>query len=176
MVKNGFKYIIIPTLRVICHNMDREKIFENFSRAIDTTLKICYNPIRRIIQIIQISRERGELVQTRFTGKQDVYLEIAEQYKQYIKLGVIKTGEKLPSVRALAGELGVNPNTVARAYSTLEEEGFVRALPKKGAYVTYGEKEMIEPDKKSVIIALKDMGVSKNSILKWIEEVYREND
>ena len=115
-------------------------------------------------------------MQTRFTGKQDVYLEIAEQYKEYIKLGVIKTGEKLPSVRALAGELGVNPNTVARAYSTLEEEGFVRALPKKGAYVIYGERETREPDKKSVIFALKDMGISKSSILKWIEEVYREND
>jgi len=115
-------------------------------------------------------------MQTRFTGKQDVYLEIAEQYKEYIKLGVIKTGEKLPSVRALAGELGVNPNTVARAYSTLEAEGFVRALPKKGAYVTYNEEGKKEPDRKNVIYALKDMGVSKKSILKWIEEVYGEND
>jgi len=120
--------------------------------------------------------ERSEKMQTRFTGKQDVYLEIAEQYKEYIKLGVIKTGEKLPSVRALAGELGVNPNTVARAYSTLEAEGFVRALPKKGAYVTYNEEGKKEPDRKNVIYALKDMGVSKKSILKWIEEVYGEND
>ena len=115
-------------------------------------------------------------MQTRFSGKQDVYLEIAEQYKEYIKLGVIKIGEKLPSVRALAGELGVNPNTVARAYSTLESEGYVRALPKKGAFVTYNTDSEAEPDKKNVICALKDMGVSKNSILKWIEEVYREND
>lgn len=115
-------------------------------------------------------------MQTRFTGKQDVYLEIAEQYKEYIKLGIIKNGEKLPSVRTLAGELGVNPNTVARAYSVLEDEGFVRALPKKGAFVTYGEDASAEPDKRDVIYALKDMGVTKSSILRWIEEVYGEND
>ena len=115
-------------------------------------------------------------MQTRFTGKQDVYLEIAEQYKEYIKLGVIKTGEKLPSVRTLAGELGVNPNTVARAYSVLEEEGLVKALPKKGAFVTFGEPSGVEPDQKNVIYALKDMGVSRKSILKWIEEVYTDND
>ena len=120
--------------------------------------------------------ERRELMQTRFTGKQDVYLEIAERYKEYIKLGVIKSGEKLPSVRVLAGELGVNPNTVARAYSALEEEGYVRALPKKGAYVIYDAKGEKGPDQKNIIYALKDMGVSKSSMLKWIEEVYGEND
>ena len=121
-------------------------------------------------------RGRSEPMQTRFTGKQDVYLEIAEQYKEYIKLGVIKSGEKLPSVRTLAGELGVNPNTVAKAYSVLEDEGLVRSLPKKGAFVTYQSGTESEPDQKHVIYALKDMGVSRASILKWIEEVYREND
>ena len=46
-----------------------------------------------------------------FFTKRDVYLEIAERYEKYITLGVIKTGERLPSVRVAAGELGVNPNT-----------------------------------------------------------------
>ncbi len=116
-------------------------------------------------------------MQTRFSGKQDVYLEIAERYKEYIKLEVIKNGEKLPSVRALAGELGVNPNTVARAYSRLEAEGFICALPKKGAFVIFGNGDgENEPDKKNVIYALRDMGVTKVTILKWIEEVYGDND
>ncbi len=116
-------------------------------------------------------------MQTRFSGKQDVYLEIAERYKEYIKLGVIKNGEKLPSVRALAGELGVNPNTVARAYSRLEAEGFICALPKKGAFVIFGSEDgENEPDKKNVIYALRDMGVTRGTIVKWIEEVYGDND
>ncbi len=115
-------------------------------------------------------------MQTNFSGKQDVYIEIAERYKEYIRLGIIKSGEKLPSVRVLAGELSVNPNTVARAYSCLEADGYVRSLPKKGAYVCYGEGgETSEPDKINVIYALHDMGVSRASILKWVEEVYGDD-
>lgn len=118
-------------------------------------------------------------MQLNFSGKQDVYLEIAEKYKEYIKLGIIKKGEKLPSVREAACEMGVNPNTVARAYSRLEEEGYIKALPKKGAFVTYGEaqtEKASEPDKRNVIYALHDMGISRETLQKWIEEVYREND
>ena len=51
----------------------------------------------------------------RITGKRSVYLEIAEEYKRFIRLGVLSDGDKLPSVRALAVELGINPNTVERA-------------------------------------------------------------
>lgn len=115
-------------------------------------------------------------MQLKLSGKQDVYVEIAERYKEYIKLGVYKNGDKLPSVREAAGELGVNPNTIAKAYALLEEEGFVRALPKKGAFVTFGEQKKVEePDKKSVIYAFKDMGISKQTLINWIEEVYKDD-
>ena len=113
----------------------------------------------------------------RFSGKQDVYIEIAEKYKEYIKLGVIKSGEKLPSVRQAAGEMGVNPNTVARAYSMLEAEGYIRALPKKGVFVIWEKNAGSDaPDKKNVIFALRDMGISKEVLLEWVEEVYGKND
>ncbi len=114
-------------------------------------------------------------MQTKFSGKQDVYIEIAERYKEYIRLGIIKDGEKLPSVRVLAGELGVNPNTVARAYALLEDEGYIRSLPKKGAYVSFGEAKSGEPDKKNVIYALRDMGISRSRLAEWIEEVYGDD-
>ena len=115
-------------------------------------------------------------MQLNFSGKQDVYVEIADKYKEYIELGVYKNGEKLPSVREAAGELGVNPNTIARAYTLLEEEGYICSLPKKGAYVIFGEpQEREEPDKKAVIYALRDMGISKKTLLEWIEEVYKND-
>ena len=114
-------------------------------------------------------------MQLNFSGKQDVYIEIAEKYKEYIKLGLIKNGEKLPSVREAAGELGVNPNTIARAYGLLEEQGFIKALPKKGAFVIFGDaEEKKEPDKRAVLYALKDMGISRETLIKWIEEVYND--
>lgn len=120
-----------------------------------------------------------------FSGNQDIYLEIAERYKEYIRQGVIKNGEKLPSVRQAAGELSVNPNTIARAYSKLEEDGYICALPKKGAYVIYegdGSHPMskAEDDRKSaglaLIHSLRDSGVSKEQALEFIEEVYGSHD
>ena len=61
----------------------------------------------------------------KFLGKQDVYLEIANRFETYILNGLYKAGDKLPSVRAVAAELGVNPNTVAKAYSVLEKRAFM---------------------------------------------------
>ena len=108
-----------------------------------------------------------------FSGKQDVYLEIAQKYKEYIELGIIQNGEKLPSVRTAAGELGVNPNTVAKAYAVLEEQGYICALPKKGAFVTFSEANAEKEDeRKKMLYDLRDAGVDKETLLKWIEEVY----
>ena len=120
-----------------------------------------------------------------FSGNQDIYLEIAERYKEYIRQGVIKNGEKLPSVRQAAGELSVNPNTIARAYSKLEEDGYICSLPKKGAYVIYegdGSHKTCgaESEEKSsylaLVYSLRDSGVSKEQALEWIEEVYGSHD
>jgi len=113
-------------------------------------------------------------VKFNFSGKQDLFLEIAQKYEEYIKLGIWKLGDKLPSVRDAASDLGVNPNTVSRAYSHLEENGYIKAVPKKGAFVIYGSAEKGDKtsEQKSAIYALRDAGISKETILKWIEEVY----
>ncbi len=111
-----------------------------------------------------------------FSGNQDLFIEIAQKYEEYIKLGVFKLGDKLPSVRDAASDLGVNPNTVARAYAHLEEDGYIKAVPKKGAFVIYGQSSEDESanDKKSAIYTLRDAGISKETLIKWIEEVYGE--
>ncbi|MBR3894650.1 MAG: GntR family transcriptional regulator [Clostridia bacterium] len=110
-----------------------------------------------------------------FSGERDVYLEIAEQYKKYVSLGLLLPGERLPSVRTAAIELGVNPNTVARAYSLLEEEGVVTSIPKKGIYVTDRVSEDHDEEKR-LLSALREKGISKEVLLNWIEEVYEKHD
>lgn len=111
------------------------------------------------------------------SGKQDVYAEIAKKYKEYISLGILKEGDKLPSVREAACMLGVNPNTVAKAWAKLEEEGFVVTLPKKGAFVRVREciNEQGSPSEIEVIFSLKSKGISKETLLDWIEEVYKND-
>ena len=118
---------------------------------------------------------------TSISAKREVYLEIAERYEKYITLGVIKSGERLPSVRAAASELRVNPNTVQRAYSLLEEKGLIRSMPKKGAFVIFGnvsESEEESEDIKalsSLLLSLREQGATKESIISLVEEVY-QND
>ena len=113
-----------------------------------------------------------------FSGHQDIYLEIAERYKEYIRQGIIKNGEKLPSVRVAAGELSVNPNTVAKAYAKLEQEGYICSLPKKGVYVTYegAEDRTQENADLALIYDMRDRGIDKQMLMNWIEEVYGSHD
>ncbi len=110
----------------------------------------------------------------RFSGKQDVYIEIAEKYKEYIISGIYKYGDKLPSVRQVGLELGVNPNTVARSYSLLEEWGFINAISKKGAFVIYNEASTNCPLFKA-IYELKSSGISYEELLDIAKEVYKND-
>ena len=59
-----------------------------------------------------------------------------EKIKMYIDSSILKEDEKLPSVRELALSLSINPNTVAKAYGILEEEGYIYSLIKKGYFVS----------------------------------------
>lgn len=109
-----------------------------------------------------------------FSGKRDVYLEIAERYEKYIKLGVLRDGDKLPSVRTAAGELGVNPNTVQKAYAHLETKGLICTLPKKGVFVI-SQTEDIDEKRVDILKALneyKEQGVSYSEMCEMLKEVY----
>ena len=63
-----------------------------------------------------------------------IYEQVKDGLRRLMVTGVIREGEKLPSVRAMAGTLAINPNTIQRAYEALEEEGYVRSVPGKGSF------------------------------------------
>lgn len=114
----------------------------------------------------------------KLSGKTDVYLEIADRFQEYIDKGIYKSGDKLPSVRQVAVDIGVNPNTVARAYSILEERKIIHTLPKKGVYVseiTVSPVKSSPPLIKQEIEKWKNEGICENEIIRLIKEVY-END
>jgi GntR family transcriptional regulator len=64
-----------------------------------------------------------------------IYLQIIEQIKRSIALGVLQAGEQLPTVKQLAIDLTVNPNTVARAYRDLERDQVIETAPGRGSFV-----------------------------------------
>ena len=65
-----------------------------------------------------------------------IYAQITDHYREQITLGILRSGERLPSVRELAVELSINPNTIQRAYRQLELEGWIATVPGKGCFVT----------------------------------------
>jgi len=65
-----------------------------------------------------------------------LYLQLKEQILKLVFMGGLSPDEQLPSVRNMARELGINPNTVAKAYSQLEADGAIYSLPGKGSFIS----------------------------------------
>ena len=65
-----------------------------------------------------------------------LYEQITERFKSMILCGILKEDEKIPSVRNLAMELSINPNTIQRAYTELEREGFIYSVKGRGNFVS----------------------------------------
>ena len=63
-----------------------------------------------------------------------IYEQVKDGLRRLMVTGVIQEGEKLPSVRTMAGTLAINPNTIQRAYEALEAEGYVCSVPGKGSF------------------------------------------
>ena len=106
-------------------------------------------------------------------GKESIYEQIKDQITKFVKLGVLKPNDKLPSVRTLAMELGINPNTVQRAYNQLESENIIYTINKKGAFVAGNDSN--EVDRVAMykaIEGLKDKGVAKDELLNMIDLIY----
>jgi GntR family transcriptional regulator len=64
-----------------------------------------------------------------------VYLQLIEQIKHAVETGALRAGDQLPTIRKVAGELVINPNTVARAYRELEHEGILELRHGSGAFI-----------------------------------------
>lgn len=108
-------------------------------------------------------------------GKGMIFQQIVEYYKRYIKLGIIKENEKLPSCRALASELGINPNTVERAYKILEQEGYIKNISKKGVFVL-SRHHSLDIEIINRLNEIKKTGVSKENLLLMIEQIYEKEE
>ncbi len=112
----------------------------------------------------------------RFNSSSPVYIQIAERIKNLVFSGEYKAGEQIPSVRQLAQEAAVNPNTIQHAFIELENEGFIISKGTLGRFVTEDESviesyRQIEAKKLAhgVLKNAKRMGVSKEKLISLIE-------
>lgn len=105
-------------------------------------------------------------------SKDPIYQQIQDQLRRFIDAGVLKPGDRLPSVRQCAQDNGINPNTVAKAYGELEKAGYVHNFVKKGVYVADVKSSAPDPKTESVIRSLWESGVTREEIEKAIMRVY----
>ena len=75
------------------------------------------------------------MVHLDYRDARPIYTQIVDGFREQILGGVLQSGEKLPSVRELAMELTINPNTIQRAYRELEMQGWIASVPGKGSFV-----------------------------------------
>ena len=114
----------------------------------------------------------------RFEGKQPIYEQLSEGIMKLISAGALSPDERLPTVREVAKSLGINPNTVQKAYAMLERGGFIYSIPAKGSYVSAkndaAKAVRAEAVKKLTLAmtAAKDAGVSKEEACAELERVW----
>lgn len=111
-----------------------------------------------------------------------LYEQIKEKLKELIIGGILQEHDKIPSVRELAANLAINPNTIQKAYKDLENEGYIYSQKAKGSFVSPRENATdtidiyaIEEALVSSAKELKFLGKSKEDIISIIEKVYKED-
>ena len=77
------------------------------------------------------------LIQINYRDPRPIYEQVKASFRQLILSGILLPDEKMPSVRELAANLAINPNTIQRAYRELEQEGYICSVPGKGSFVAH---------------------------------------
>ena len=75
------------------------------------------------------------MITINYRDPRPIYEQIQTELRRLMLTGVLPPGSRLPSVRELAGQLAINPNTIQRAYRELEAEGYILSMPGKGSFV-----------------------------------------
>lgn len=109
-----------------------------------------------------------------YRDSRPIYEQIKDNYKKLILSGGLAPDERLPSVRELAAQLAINPNTIQRAYRELENEGIIYTIPGKGSFagkqqeVDRGRMNQLLTDFDHIVSQLVLMGISREELLRRI--------
>lgn len=110
-----------------------------------------------------------------------IYAQIIDSFKEQITSGILQTGDRLPSVRELASDLAINPNTIQRSYRSLESEGWIVTVPGKGCFVSANGSCREQERKKMLAVfdetcaALMALGVSREELSARVQKGGTEN-
>lgn len=116
------------------------------------------------------------MINLNYRDTRPLYEQIRDELRKLIVTGAIQPEEKLPSVRALAAELAINPNTIQRAYNELESEGYLCSIPGKGSFITANakidktRKQKLLKEGRELLMELRYLGVTQEELLALLKE------
>ena len=121
------------------------------------------------------------MFQLDFGDHRPIYEQIKDKIKDLIIRGVLKEGEKIPSVREMAASLAINPNTIQKAYKDLENEGYIYSLRAKGSFVAPQSEAAREDNRKKLYEQLSEtvkemafLKISLDEITENVKKTYKE--
>ncbi|MCC8136972.1 MAG: GntR family transcriptional regulator [Clostridiales bacterium] len=114
-------------------------------------------------------------------NRKPIYEQIAERFETLIVNGVLEPDSQMPSVRSLAMELSINPNTIQKAYSMLEQQGYIYPVKGRGNFVSGNGALMKQKKQESVFQSLnelvqkgKELDIAREDFLEKAREYYEE--
>lgn len=110
-----------------------------------------------------------------------IYEQLKNQILEFISIGVLQADEQLPSVRSLASSLGINPNTVSKAYQDLETAGYIYSKRGKGCFISNQNTTVLITQQKlsmfeNTVIEMKRHNISKRELTSIVEQIYKEDN
>lgn len=117
-----------------------------------------------------------------YQNRKPIYEQIVERFQMLIVKGIMEADTKMPSVRSLATELSINPNTIQKAYTILEQQGYIYPVKGKGNFVS-GNQSLKEEQKtvffeklRKLIREGRELEISKELCLEKAAEFYEEGE
>jgi GntR family transcriptional regulator len=115
-----------------------------------------------------------------YKDRRPIYEQVLGRFQELILKGALEPDSQLPSVRNLAMELSVNPNTIQRAYTELERQGYIYSVKGKGSYIAaidhlvQCKREEILDNILALIKEAKDIGITKDLFISKVNEGFGE--
>ena len=121
------------------------------------------------------------MVHLDYRDARPIYTQISDGFREQIAAGIMEQGEKLPSVRELATQLTINPNTIQRAYRELELQGWIATVPGKGCFVcgvpldAQLENQPLLQQFDALTAQLLSVGITRQELIRRISEGGNKN-
>lgn len=123
------------------------------------------------------------MIQLNYRDARPIYEQVRDGLRHLVVTGALQAGDKLPSVRALASSLAINPNTIQRAYSQLEKTGVIYSVKGKGNFVAADPKRLREEKMEQILQEMEKLlrqalalGVGRERMENWLHSLLEKEE